>query len=145
MSEQDEAPSEQGHVATRADRRLHPGLDAATQLATIVAGSVGFLYLLGGMLLYIRFSNADVPAGRAVSLVDGARLIQTGVQGILVPVAFMLLVAAGLLAIGRAGIARRPMTPRGSARGCGSASLTPSSPGSWFSPAVSYLRRRLRS
>jgi hypothetical protein len=66
-------------------RRLRPGLDVAAQAATIVAGGVGFLYVVGGALLLVRFNNAHVPAGRAVALVEGPRLVQTGLTGVFGP------------------------------------------------------------
>jgi hypothetical protein len=46
-------------------RRLR--LDVAAQAAPIVAAGAAFLYVLGGALLLVRFANANVPAGRAVS------------------------------------------------------------------------------
>jgi hypothetical protein len=48
-------------------------LDVAVQVATIVAAAAAFLYVLGGALLLVRFANANVPAGRAVSLGAGWR------------------------------------------------------------------------
>jgi hypothetical protein len=106
------APAADGQATAspRSDRSLDVNL--VVQVASAVAGGAAFLYLLGGALLLVRFANAGVPAGRAVSLVEGSRLIEVGATGIAGPAILLIVTAVVVSGIIRAIPAPRPRQRR---------------------------------
>jgi hypothetical protein len=65
---------------------------AWTEIATTVAATALFLYVLGGAVLWIRFGQGGVPAARAVALVPSSRLVVTALSGFVLPLIVLLLV-----------------------------------------------------
>ncbi|MFL5867308.1 MAG: hypothetical protein ACJ766_09440 [Thermoleophilaceae bacterium] len=73
-----------GARATERERLFH---SLAAVLASI-AGVVVVIYFLGGVVMAIRFSQAHVPAGRAVSLLPREELLTVGLQAFVLPIGF---------------------------------------------------------
>jgi hypothetical protein len=74
-------------------------------LAAAVAGTVGFLYAVGGAVMWLRFSRAQLPADQALALVPRTDLLVIGLRVLILPA----LAAGGLfvlLAKRRCGSAR---------------------------------------
>jgi hypothetical protein len=50
-----------------------------------VAASAGFVYLIGGMVMWLRFRHADLPADQAVSLMSRQHLLVVGLRLMILP------------------------------------------------------------
>jgi hypothetical protein len=50
-----------------------------------VAASAGFVYLIGGMVMWLRFRHADLPADQAVSLMSREHLLVVGLRLMILP------------------------------------------------------------
>jgi len=54
-------------------------------LAGAVAGTVGFLYAVGGAVMWLRFSRAQLPADQALALVPRTDLLVIGMRVLILP------------------------------------------------------------
>ena len=63
------------------------------QVAAAVAASAGFVYLIGGIVMWLRFREADLPADQAVSLMSRQQLLVVGLRLMVLPA-----LATGVLA-----------------------------------------------
>src|SRR3954447_6369651 len=61
-------------------------------LAGAIAGTVGFVYVVGGTVMWLRFWRSDVPADQALALVPRTDLLVVGMRVLIIPA----LLAAGL-------------------------------------------------
>jgi hypothetical protein len=64
----------------------------AGALAGAIAGTVGFVYVVGGAVMWLRFWRSDVPADQALALVPRTDLLVVGMRVLILPA----LAAAGL-------------------------------------------------
>ena len=55
------------------------------QVFGAVAASAGFVYLIGGMVMWLRFRQADLPADQAVSLMSRSQLLVVGLRLMILP------------------------------------------------------------
>ncbi|HEX6618817.1 MAG TPA: hypothetical protein VF024_04120, partial [Solirubrobacteraceae bacterium] len=63
------------------------------QVAAAVAASAGFVYLIGGIVMWLRFRQADLPADQAVALMSRQQLLVVGLRLMVLPA-----LATGVLA-----------------------------------------------
>jgi hypothetical protein len=91
---QAEAPAPEVQPASAADApvaaRVIPLAPAAVwatvgQIFGGVAASAGFVYLIGGMVMWLRFRHADLPADQAVSLMSREHLLVVGLRLMILP------------------------------------------------------------
>src|SRR5262245_9250614 len=54
-------------------------------LAGAVAGTVGFVYVVGGAVMWLRFWRSDVPADQALALVPRTNLLVVGMRVLILP------------------------------------------------------------
>lgn len=54
-------------------------------LAGAVAGTVGFVYVVGGAVMWLRFWRSDVPADQALALVPRTDLLVVGMRVLILP------------------------------------------------------------
>jgi hypothetical protein len=64
-------------------------------LAGAVAGTVGFVYVIGGAVMWLRFWRSDLPADQALALVPRTDLIVVGMRVLIIPA----LAAGGLFVL----------------------------------------------
>jgi hypothetical protein len=102
------------------EKRLASRIQTWIGAAAGLVGLVAYLYLLGGFVMWLRFTAAQLPADDAVGSLDDRRLLATGVEALafeLVLLATLLLVARIAWRVGRklrSGLERRE--GRGSTR-----------------------------
>jgi hypothetical protein len=99
-----------GAVSDQADKA--GGVAAWFPVLSSLAAAAAFLYVIGGLVLSIRFARADVPAARAISLVPASRLVETALSGLVLPVVGLILVCAAALWVRRVLYEARPQAPR---------------------------------
>lgn len=80
-------------------------IEAGVGLAVSVLGLAAYLYLLGGLVWWLRFTAARLPADQAVSAIGGKRLLTTGLKAFLFEA--VILVVLWLLALGAWRLARK--------------------------------------
>src|SRR5262249_55038773 len=57
------------------------------QVAAAVAACGGFVYLIGGLVMWLRFREADLPADQAVALMSKEQLLVVGLRLMVLPAA----------------------------------------------------------
>jgi hypothetical protein len=57
------------------------------QVAAAVAACAGFVYLIGGLVMWLRFREADLPADQAVALMSKEQLLVVGLRLMVLPAA----------------------------------------------------------
>jgi hypothetical protein len=57
------------------------------QVAAAVAACAGFVYLIGGLVMWLRFRQADLPADQAVALMSKEQLLVVGLRLMVLPAA----------------------------------------------------------
>jgi hypothetical protein len=92
--EDEERPSQLAH-------RIQTGVGLAISLIGLAA----YLYLLGGMVWWLRFTAARLPADEAITAIDDKRLLVTGFKAMLFE--FMILITLMLMAWAAWWIVRR--------------------------------------
>jgi hypothetical protein len=108
-------------------------------LAGAVAGTVGFLYAVGGAVMWLRFTRAQLPADQALALVPRTDLMVIGMRVLILPA-----LAAGalfvLLAKHKCGRATGSIGPRALAvlviTVVGLVLVVPAAPGAYAWPAA---------
>jgi hypothetical protein len=108
-------------------------------LTGAVAGTVGFLYAVGGAVMWLRFSRAQLPADQALALVPRTDLLVIGMRVLILPA-----LAAGalfvLLAKRKCGRSSGSIGPRALAvlvvTVVGLVLVVPAAPGSYAWPAA---------
>jgi uncharacterized membrane protein YgcG len=76
-------------------------------LAAAAAGAVGFVYVVGGAVMWLRFWRSGLPADQAVALVPSTQLIVVGMRVMIIPA-----LAAGLLFLFLAARSSGRLVPR---------------------------------
>ena len=99
----------------RRGRTLEQWFTSAATIAGAIAALAGFVYLVGGMVMWLRFRTADLPADQGVALMSREQLFVVGLRLMIIPtlvtgaLAWFLADRAthdhGRVAIGRAGVA----------------------------------------
>jgi hypothetical protein len=95
-------PSLQSSVVLTEDRK--EAWTALGALAGLVGASLVFVYLVGGVILWHRFSNAGLPATDAVSRVPHEEIVATGVREAIAPIlliSILMLTFAWLTTVSR--------------------------------------------
>src|SRR5215218_7841850 len=81
--------------AERARSRTEDWLTRAGTAAGAVAGLAGFVYLVGGVVMWLRFRTADLPPDQGVALMSREQLFVIGLRLMILP----LLVTAALVGV----------------------------------------------
>ncbi len=81
------------HRATSRDNRLGRRIQAGVGIAVSLVGLVAYLYLLGGLVMWLRFTAAQLPADDAIAALDNKRLLAMGIKAL----AFEVMLLGGLL------------------------------------------------
>ena len=81
--------------AEHAPSRIENWLTRAGTAAGAVAGLAGFVYLVGGVVMWLRFQTADLPADQGVALMSREQLFVIGLRLMILP----LLVTAALVGV----------------------------------------------
>jgi hypothetical protein len=71
--------------ATATARGLGELWTTVGQVFGVVAASAGFVYLIGGTVMWLRFRRADLPADQAVSLMSRQQLLVVGMRLMILP------------------------------------------------------------
>src|SRR3954470_15887412 len=81
--------------AEHAPSRIENWLTRAGTAAGAVAGLAGFVYLVGGVVMWLRFRTADLPADQGVALMAREQLFVVGLRLMILP----LLVTGALVTL----------------------------------------------
>jgi hypothetical protein len=76
-------------------RRIEELLTTVGTVAGALAGLAGFVYLVGGLVMWLRFRTADLPADQGVALMSKEQLFVVGLRLMIIP----LLVTGTLAAL----------------------------------------------
>jgi hypothetical protein len=71
--------------ARRPDRRIDEWFTSATTIAGGVAALAGFVYFVGGMVMWLRFRTAGLPADQGVALMSREQLFVVGLRLMILP------------------------------------------------------------
>jgi hypothetical protein len=77
------------------DHRIGKRIQAGIGIAASLVGLVAYLYLLGGLVIWLRFNAAQLPADDAIGALDSKRMLATGIKALI----FEIVLLAGLLGI----------------------------------------------
>jgi hypothetical protein len=84
---------------------LRERIEAAAGLGASILGLAAYFYLLGGLVWWLRFTAAQLPADQAVSRIDSKRLLATGLKAFLFEA--VILAVLMLLALAARWVARK--------------------------------------
>jgi hypothetical protein len=82
------------------EQRFAKRLRTAVTFAASLVGLGAYLYLLGGLVWWLRFTAARLPADEAIGAIDGKRLLTTGLKAMLfelLVLGVLMLIALGVL------------------------------------------------